>query len=290
MGVEVVASVLWLGAVLLVVVGVVGLYVSRQRTLSQRVASFACQLNSGEQVSRMWQPGVAQFTRDRLLWWRTLSFSPRPARAWSRSVLVLEGREKFDAEYAVGGPINPKTGQPFGSGTKVFAEWAAECGKQVLTDAQAELVERMAEGVRQQQIAVDLLSSGMAEGVVRAVYCGLPCQIRMDWFDPHRGIVDLKTCDDLTWFEADARRYGYHRQVAFYRAVLAQVLGGALVPVHLIAVEKKEPFRCGVWRIGDDTLVQAQRENEAAIRRLLVCRENDEWPTGYEDIRILDVL
>ena len=77
--------------------------------------------------------------------------------------------------------------------------------------------------------------------------------------------------------------------MAFYRAVLGQRLGGARVPVHLIAVEKREPFRCGVWRVGDDTLAQAQRENEAAIRRLLVCRERDEWPTGYEEIRVLDV-
>ena len=68
-------------------------------------------------------------------------------------------------------------------------------------------------------------SEGEAEGVVRAKYCDLPCQIRMDWFDAHQGIVDLKTCDDLTWFEADARRYGYAHQLAFYRAVLAQVIG-----------------------------------------------------------------
>ena len=137
--------------------------------------------------------------------------------------------------------------------------------------------------------ALALLLYGRAEGVVRAEYCNTPCQIRIDWTNPQRGIVDLKTCDDLTWFEADARRYGYHRQMAFYRAVLAQAIG-ALVPIHLIAVEKREPFRCGVWRVADETLAQAQRENEAAIRRLLACRENDEWPTGYEDIRILDVL
>lgn len=147
----------------------------------------------------------------------------------------------------------------------------------------------MASGVVMNDEAVALLLYGRAEGVVRTEYCGTPCQIRIDWLHPHRGIVDFKTCDDLTWFESDARRYGYHRQVAFYRAVLAQAIGGVLVPVHLIAVEKKEPFRCGVWRVGDDTLVQAQRENEAAIRRLLVCRERDEWPTGYEEIRVLDV-
>jgi len=204
-------------------------------------------------------------------------------------VRILEGRDAFESVFALGGPINEKTGKPYGAGTKAFADWAAIQGKPVLSHEQVDLVEQMASGVAMNDEAVALLLYGRAEGVVRAEYCGTPCQIRIDWLHPNRGIVDFKTCDDLTWFESDARRYGYHRQVAFYRAVLAQALGGNLVPVHLIAVEKKEPFRCGVWRVGDDTLAQAQRENEAAIRRLLVCRERDEWPTGYEEIRVLDV-
>jgi hypothetical protein len=204
-------------------------------------------------------------------------------------VRILEGRDAYEVAFALGGPINEKTGKPFGAATKAFAEWAEAQGKPVLSHDQVDLVEQMASGVAMNDEAVALLLYGRAEGVARADYCGTPCQIRIDWLHPHRGIVDFKTADDLTWFEADARRYGYHRQVAFYRAVLAQVLGGAMVPVHLIAVEKKEPFRCGVWRVGDATLVQAQRENEAAIRRLLVCRERDEWPTGFEEIRILDV-
>ena len=123
--------------------------------------------------------------------------------------------------------------------------------------------------------------------LVRADYCGVPCQIRIDWVHPYRGIVDLKTCDDLTWFEADARRYGYVYQLAFYRAILSQVLDQLLVPVHLVAVEKKPPFRCGVWRVDNDTLAIAQSENEAAIRRLKECQRLDAWPTGYENIRML---
>jgi len=158
-----------------------------------------------------------------------------------------------------------------------------------LTDAQFDLVQKMADGVRPHQIAVDLLSSGIPEGVVRTNYCGLPCQIRIDWLDPHRCILDLKTCDDLTWFQADAKRYYNVYQMAFYRAVLGQVISLPMLPVHLIAIEKKEPFRCGVWRVSDDTLAIAQRENEAAIRRLKVCRERDHWPTGYEEVRVLDV-
>ena len=202
---------------------------------------------------------------------------------------ILEGPDALESDFALGGPINEKTGKTFGAATKAFAEWAEAQGKPVLSHDQEDLIDRMLSGVAMNDEAVALLLYGRAEGVARAEYCGTPCQIRIDWLHPHRGIVDFKTCDDLTWFEADARRYGYHRQVAFYRAVLAQALGGALVPVHLIAVEKKEPFRCGVWRVGDDTLAQAQRENEAAIRRLSVCRERDEWPTGYEEIRVLDV-
>ena len=147
----------------------------------------------------------------------------------------------------------------------------------------------MAAGVAQNDAAVDLILYGRAEGVVRAPYCNAPCQIRIDWTHPHRGIVDFKTCDDLTWFEADARRFGYHRQMAFYRAVLAQKTG-IEVPVYLIGVEKRQPFRCGVWRVGDDTLERAQRENEAAIRRLADCYEHDYWPTGYEAVRVLEVI
>jgi len=215
----------------------------------------------------------------------------RPAYLLGRALhtLVLEGRDRFEQAYAVGGPVNPKTGELYGAATKAFAEWAAAQGRAVLTLQQFDLIESMADGVRANGLAVDLLSEGVPEGVVRAEYCGVPCQVRMDWFDPHRGIADLKTCDDLMWFEADARRYGYAHQMAFYRAVLAQVIG-LRMPMHFIAVEKKPPFRCGVWKIHEDMLAQAQRENEAAIERLKRCNATDTWPTGYEECRLFDAI
>ena len=174
-------------------------------------------------------------------------------------VRILEGKEVYRDTYALGGPINPRTKKPFGSTTKAYAEWAAEQGKPVLSSDQADLLEDLASGVAMNSEAIDLLLYGKAEGVVRANYCDTPCQIRIDWLHPHRGIVDFKTCDDLTWFESDARRFGYHRQMAFYRAVLAQALNGLEVPVYLVAVEKKEPYRCGVWQLSEDTLSIARR-------------------------------
>jgi hypothetical protein len=213
----------------------------------------------------------------------------RPAYLVGRAAhtLILEGREGYAAEYAVGGPINPATGKRYGSNTKAFAEWAAAQGRPVLTDEQALLIESMADGVVAHDIAMSLLAKGVAEGVVRAEYCGLACQIRMDWLNPNRGLVDLKTCDDLGYFEADARRYGYTHQLAFYRAVLARA-AATYAPVHIIAVEKKEPYRCGVWLVSEETLAVAQKENEAAIARLRECGRLNVWPTGYEEVRVFD--
>jgi len=108
-------------------------------------------------------------------------------------VRILEGREAYEAAFALGGPINEKTGRPYGSGTKAFAEWAESQGKPTLALDQVELIEQMAAGVGMNDEAVALLLYGRAEGVARAEYCGAPCQIRLDWLHPHRGIVDLKT-------------------------------------------------------------------------------------------------
>ena len=215
----------------------------------------------------------------------------RPAHLIDRALrtLVLKGRDQFEAEYAVGGPINPQTGEMFGPTTREFAEWAEVQGKAALTLEQFDLVESMADGVRANGLAMDLLSEGIAEGVVRTEYCGVPSQIRIDWFDPHRGIVDLETCDDLTRFEADAKHHGYVHHVAFRRAVLAQVIA-VLMPMFLISVERELPYRCGVWKVHDDALAQARRDNEAAIERLKRCGATDTWSTGYEECRVLDAI
>ena len=136
-------------------------------------------------------------------------------------------------------------------------------------------------------MASELLNDGQAEGVIRTEYCGVPCQIRMDWFSPKHGLIDLKTCDSLKWFESDCRRYSYVFQLAFYRAVIRQATGKD-VPVHIIAVEKNEPFSAGVWKLTDEVLDLAEHANEAALERYRNCRSTGIWPTGYEEVRLID--
>lgn len=208
--------------------------------------------------------------------------------------LILEGRERFEAEYAVGGPINPRTGQPYGTTTKAFAEWAERIGKPVLDDSQAAIIEEMASSVHNHTEARRLLEEGVAEVVVRLDGPPMPRQARIDWVHPTNGIVDLKTCDNLDRFEDDIARFEYIHQLAFYSTLLRDAImaengihdpGSCTVAVHIISVEKREPYRCGVWRVCPSAIKAAQAENDRAINELIECLESGHWPTRYEGIR-----
>lgn len=204
--------------------------------------------------------------------------------------LILEGRGAFDRDYVVtDGPVNPRTGEPYGSKTKAFSEWAATQEREVVSGKDFGFIVKLQTSVWLHPTAAELLAEGEAEGVVRAEYCGVPCQIRMDWYSEKFGLVDLKTADELQWFESDCRRYGYIHQLSFYRAIIRKVTGRD-VPVHIIAVEKKEPFATGVWHLTPEVLDLAELENKAALERFRGCCSCGCWPTGYETVRIIDTL
>ena len=218
--------------------------------------------------------------------------SESPAYALGRAAhcLILEGKEVFNWEYSItDGPINPKTGEPYGKTTKAYTEWKNRLDCEVVSTKDYGFITKLQASVLAHPVASELLANGVPEGVVRAEYCGMPCQIRMDWFNSEFGIVDLKTCDQLKWFESDCRRYGYINQMAFYRAVLREACGQNF-PVHIIAVEKNEPYATGVWKLMEEVLDSAERINEAAIRRLSECYGTNTWPTGYEEVRIIASL
>ena len=65
---------------------------------------------------------------------------------------------------------------------------------------------------------------------------------------------------------------------------------GVTVPIHIIAVEKNEPFATGVWQLTGEVLDLAERINEAALGRYRKCLYTGVWPTGYEEVRIIDTL
>lgn len=229
----------------------------------------------------------------RAVWDGTARQPDSEAFAFGRAAhkLILEGQEAFGAAFTVAdGPVNPKTGMPYGSETKAFREWAAAQSSPVISSRDYDAMTQMRWSVLRHDTAARLLSSGRAEGTIRTTWHGLQCQIRIDWFNPVEGIVDLKTCADIERFPLDARSFGYVHQLAFYRSILGEVFSvAANAPVHIIAVEKAEPFRCGVWRVEEDSLVKATIQNADAMGRLSHCLATGSWPTGWESVRSLSL-
>lgn len=200
--------------------------------------------------------------------------------------LILEGEDKFRQGWVIGGPINPKTGAPYGEDTKAYAEWREQQGKPAVSDAEYLRILGMRAGVLMHAEAAEALSEGVAERTVRTHVGGVPVQARFDWLTPDGSLHDLKTCADLDDFETDLWRYGYPWQQAFYLMV-AKACGLKLpAEATLIAIEKEEPFRCGVWRITAPTIRACQRDLIAALWALREANANpDAWPTGAEGIR-----
>ena len=201
----------------------------------------------------------------------------------------MEGGDEFNARYVWESPVNPTTGKPYPGATKKYKDWKKAQKRIVLTRTKVFDIEEMAAGVESNSYAKQLLSRGQAESVVRGIFEGMKCQIRIDWFNPAHGIVDLKTCKDIDWFESDAKKYMYDIQTTFYREVL-QAVTGHYVPVHIIAVEKVEPYRCGVWTVTEETFHVARNKTIAAIKRFKECKVNDYWPTGFEDVKPLQII
>lgn len=185
--------------------------------------------------------------------------------AQAAHTLILDGRERYEAEYAVGRPLAAKTGKPFRSNTKAFTDWAEKLGKPGIADTDAAMIEEMAASVRSHVFARELLADGVPEGLVRCRRHGFLCQARLEWVNlvDRRGLVDLKTADSIDSLESHIDAFKYVHQLAFYRSLFEQA-SGVMLPVHIIAVEKREPFRCGVWRISAHYLDAAQPANDDA--------------------------
>lgn len=240
---------------------------------------------------------LAEFRRDAHLYYKRKSNpiieEERPSTVLDRAahVAILQGHSRYWQHYALGGPVDSKTGEPFGRYTRAFERWAAVQGKPVLTNQNAALIERLYDSVHSHKVAVPLLADGVADGVVRCTYLNQPCQARIDWVSkrPDQGIVDLQITDSLACFDWLIRAFGFVHQLAFYRSLVAVCTQQSL-PVHLIAVEKCEPFRCGVWHIPDKTLRKAATENEQAMHELAKCQASSVWPTGFESMREVDRL
>ncbi len=210
--------------------------------------------------------------------------------------LILEGESVFRKDYIDPADcpevINEKNGKPWAPTTKKYKAWSDTIvDKAIMNADDTALAYRLRDAVANHELASELLKDGVGEGVVRGKIEGVPVQIRPDWVNPNYGMVDLKTTLNMRFFEYDSKKYRYQNQLAFYRKPLEDEMKiDFRLPCYLVAVEKKAPYRVGVWLYGEEFLAQAEQENAEALIRWKECKQSDTWNTGYEKLRHLVCL
>jgi len=207
-------------------------------------------------------------------------------------------REKFDEDFI----IEPDAEEfPNANGdvtssfrnTKGYKEWKAELGEQRLVSLDdVELLEIMEASIRTHPIAKNMFSGGgCSEHVIRVKLYGVMCQIRPDRYNPDWGILDLKTTDNLDAFEYSIPKYGYPTSGAFYRSVFQAASKEFFPPnYYLVVVEKKPPYRTGVWKLSENVMDMCEKMNTKNIKHFKECSASGVWPLGFEEMNIYEYI
>jgi hypothetical protein len=144
------------------------------------------------------------------------------------------------------GPINQKTGKPYGTDSNVFAEWqAANPGAVVLSQRDLEDLERMMARMPAEVAAV-FAKPGVAESSMFREIAGVKVKARPDWLT-EGAIWDIKTIANIADAEKHISKFKYWFSHAWYRMIVKEEIGRAM-PFRFVFCEKNPPYR---WRIID---------------------------------------
>ena len=208
--------------------------------------------------------------------------------------MALLEPDRFEQVYSVGEPpVNEKTGQPFGTGTKKYKEWIAEVGDTTLTAEQMQLVNFAASKARDDYRVEELLRDGAAERVARINWCGVDIQARFDWISHEHGLVDVKTTRSADSFDSDSLRFGYHIQQVFYWLTYLIASGKPLIEqnacdIHLIVIEKEPPYRVELRVYEKATVWLLMQKVMRHMAEFSACVESGVWPARSTGPRILN--
>ncbi len=195
---------------------------------------------------------------------------------------VLEP-DRFPLEYTVY-PGKVRRGKDWDA----FA--AANADKDILKADEYARCLAIRDAVQGHDVAADLLTGAETEMSIgwEDGATGLPCKGRIDAFDGG-SLIDLKTTGEFgSKFAANAARFAYHKQLAFYRQGLRK-LGHAVPGVLLIAVQSVAPHDVCVYRLPDELLDWAWTEVRGLLELLKKCQAKDEWPGAAANVVDLEL-
>lgn len=182
---------------------------------------------------------------------------------------VLEP-DRFAAQVVTEGPINTKTGKPYGRDTNAFADWEAENpGKIVVEPFIKTMITRCPDEIRHR------LAHGESEESWFAESGGLSMKARPDKL-LGSVITDLKTCQDVDDARRDLFRHGYWFSDAWYRMV-GKLVTGEVFSYDFVFAEKKAPFRWRIVSLSPQYSAWADKVVDDTIGKILLAMRTGIW-------------
>jgi exodeoxyribonuclease VIII len=159
-------------------------------------------------------------------------------------------------------------------------------GARIVTDDQVALATAMANSVYENPSAASLINTAIEREITiigaignRPAKCKADAVIRLAQACI---VLDIKTTESASPrdFAASAAKFGYYHQAAFYRRLIEQTHLGVVDDFVIIAVEKKPPHLCAVYRIPTSAIEIADARIDALVERWWKVQEGDR--TGYD--------
>lgn len=162
------------------------------------------------------------------------------------------------------------------AGWKKFKE--ENVGRTILTTSEFNRVLKMAESIRANRDAMDILKQSDREVVVTGREHGVDTKGRLDCLRRSDGFLgDLKTTRSLDWFWKAAEDLHYRIKMGCYARWSGAKRAGFVV------VENCDQFRCEVLPIHESELAQGWRQANRIIARYVECMNSGVWPESYPE-------
>jgi hypothetical protein len=203
--------------------------------------------------------------------------------------LVTLQPESVDDAYAVW------PGTRRAKGFQAFAAEVAAEDMEVVTDAEMEHAQAIADSVRSHHEARRLLQGSTKEQTLTWAdpATDVLCKCRVDIIKT--GVLsDLKTTDS-EWTERGIQNtvysFGYHAQLAHYLSgcVVSRRLIKQPVDVSIIFAQKKPPHDVGVFQLTEDALYCGKETVDELLRGFIDHVRNDAWPGRFPEATPLDL-
>lgn len=208
---------------------------------------------------------------------------------WFHSIVLEPNKNMFvlppdDWKITKGGIISTTN--------KGYSDWAElNKDKYCVSPAQLKELQDMRDAVRNNRLALALLSNGMAEQSAFFDYKGVSMRSRFDWVSDQNFIIDLKTVRDAREdaFKKDCFSLGYDIQAATYKEAYERVTGKQCLGVAFICVEKTPPYGVMVYQVEEEILERGKDLLDQAIDKYKTCLETGEYPCYPEIVNYLSL-